>query len=83
LGISPIRYEFNKIAPFKFYCFGSNYYVISANIKYSKYLGWKLKGIGGLSVRAFSAATIYRRKTTTENKIPQKSIKKGLKMHTY
>ena len=39
-----------KIRPFGFYCFSDGYYVTSAEEKNSKYLGWKLSGIGDCSM---------------------------------
>ena len=39
-----------KRSPLFFNCFGNDYYVIQADSKYRKYLGWKLTGIGDYSV---------------------------------
>jgi len=39
-----------EIIPLQFCCFSSGYYVAAADKKYSNYLGWKLKGIGDLSI---------------------------------
>ncbi len=39
-----------EVIPFWFSCFGSKYYATSADKKYTKYLGWELKGIGDLSI---------------------------------
>lgn len=44
LGNNPMR------NPFWFCCFGDDYYVLGATKKYAKYLGWKVKSIGGYSI---------------------------------
>ena len=38
------------ICPISLACFGNDYYVWIADLKYSKYLGWKFKGIGDYSI---------------------------------
>lgn len=38
------------LIPFQFRCFGNDYHIVTADAKYSTYLGWKLKGIGDLSL---------------------------------
>jgi hypothetical protein len=38
-----------KASPLEFGCFGNDFYVTRAALKYSKYLGWKLTGIGDYS----------------------------------
>lgn len=58
-----------KILPFQFRCFGNDYYILTADSKYSKYLGWKLKGIGELTVEeAINKAAEYYPVETTAGK---------------
>jgi hypothetical protein len=59
-----------KYTPFRFNCFGNDYHVVVADLKYSKYLGWKLTGIGDLSIEEVvdRVAEYYSTETSTGRK---------------